>query len=116
MKPQVNTYSVPVRSAAPQAVAIARGLGWLYGKAIRGDNGAIRYGYPAIGTRQKYQGYAFPPQLFTGYNPGKVAGGAVRLPTPALSTTTTPQSETFSPLQQAMANVSGYNISSGRGK
>lgn len=116
MKPQVTTYSTPVRSAAPQAVAIAKGLGWLFGKAIRGDNGAVRYGYPQIGTRAKYQGYVFPPQIFTGYDPGKVARGAVRVATPALSTNTVPQTENYSPLQQAMANVSGLSFSSGRGK
>lgn len=116
MKPQVTTYSTPVRSAAPQATAIARGLGWLYGKAIRGDAGAIRFGYPQIGMRNKYQGYVFPPQIFTGYDPAKVARGAVRVATPALSTNTLPQTETFSPLTQAMANVTGLNITSGRGK
>jgi hypothetical protein len=116
MKPQVTTYSTPVHSAAPQAIAIARGLGWLFGKAIRGDNGAVRYGYPQIGMRAKYQGYVFPPQIFTGYDASKVARGAVRVATPALSTNTLPQSETYSPLTQAMANVTGLNFSSGRGK
>jgi len=82
MQPEVTTYRTPVRSVAPQAVAIARGLGWLYGKAIKGDNGAIRYGYPAPGTRAKFSGYAFPPQAFAGYDPRKVAAGAAR-PDPA---------------------------------
>jgi len=110
MRPKVTTYAVPVHEAAPQAIAIARGLGWLHGKAIKGDNGAVRYGWPAIGTRNNFTGYAFPPQIFTGYDPRRVAGGAVRVSTPALSTSTTPVSENYSPLQQAMANVTGYQM------
>jgi hypothetical protein len=83
MKPEVTAWRVPVRSAAPQAIALARGLGWLYGKAIRGDNGAVRYGYPGLDTnRGRYSGYAFPPQAFRGYDPRKVAAGTAR-PDPA---------------------------------
>lgn len=82
MRARVQRFTVPVRWAAPQAIAQAVGLGWLYGKAIAGDNGAVRYGYPSISTRAKYAGYAFPPQLFTGYDARKVAAGAIR-PDPA---------------------------------
>lgn len=83
MRPRVQRFQVPVRWAAPQAIATALGLGWLHGKAIRGDNGTVRYGYPSIQTqRSKYAGYAFPPQIFTGYDPRKVAGGLIR-PDPA---------------------------------
>jgi|SRR6185437_3622556 len=83
MKPQVTVFHTPVRSVAPQAIALARGLAWLHGKAIRGDNGSIRYGYPGLGTnRTRFAGYAFPPQAFAGWDPRKVAAGQVR-PDPA---------------------------------
>lgn len=81
MQPQVTTYRVPVRWAAPQAIAQAVGLGWLYGKAIRGDNGAIRYGGgpgDIQAQRSAFTGYAQPPQLFIGYDPRKVAAGLIR--------------------------------------
>lgn len=105
MRPTTQAYRTPVRWAAPQAIAIARGLGWLHGKAIRGDNGAIRYGYPAPGTRASYQGYAFPPQLFAGYDPAKVAAGLVR-PDPArYPGETLSPSAADGPLARAMATA-----------
>lgn len=109
MRPRTTRYEVPVRWAAPQAIALARGLGWLHGKAINGStggNGAIRYGYPSIHTqRTKYAGWVNPPQLFTGYDPGKVAAGLVRpdparYPGEALSPATA-----ASPLARAMATA-----------
>lgn len=81
-QPEVVNYRVPVRSADPRAVRLARALGWLFGKSIAGDNGAIRYGTPGLDTqRTMYTGYVYPPQIFTGYQPGKLAG-AIR-PDPA---------------------------------
>jgi hypothetical protein len=116
MRQQVKTYAVPVRSAAPQAVAIAVGLGWLHGKAIRGDNGATRIGQPDIGTAAtNFCGYAFPPQLFTGWDPRHVAGGSVKPATPALSTSTQPATDSMSPMQAAMANVSAVPTGMRRG-
>lgn len=97
MKPNVTEYRVPVRSVAPQAIALARGLAWLYGKAISGDNGTIRYGYPGLSTdRTRFSGYAFPPQAFVGYDAGKVAAGAAR-PDPASF-----PGESISPTETAM--------------
>ena len=105
MRPQVEVFRTPVRAVAPQASAIARGLGWLYGKAIAGDNGAIRYGYPGLDSdRARYSGYAFPPQLFTGYNPANVAAGTAR-PDPAGFPGESISSANDTPLQRAMATV-----------
>jgi hypothetical protein len=105
VKPAVLVYQVPVRAAAPQAVAVARGLAWLYGKAINGSpggNGSIRYGWPGLDTqRTAYTGYVNPPQIFTGYDPMKVAAGFARIAPgrlPGTSNTTGP----MSPLSQAM--------------
>jgi hypothetical protein len=105
MRPQVTRFKVPVRWAAPQAIAVASGLGWLHGKAIAGDNGRILYGYPQIGMREKYQGYAFPAQLFTGYTARRVATGAIRVHTGGLPSTASPASTLASPLVMAMRTV-----------
>lgn len=110
MRPQVITYTTPVRAAAPQAVAQAVGLGWLFGKAIRGDNGATRIGYPGIGMRNKYQGYVFPPQIFRGFTAGKVAGGAIKLTPAGLPSTQAPDTLLASPLTRAMATVGAAQI------
>lgn len=105
MRPDVETFRTPVRHVAPQAIAIARGLAWLHGKAIRGDNGSIRYGYPGLDSnRARYSGYAFPPQLFAGYNPAKVAAGTPR-PDPAAFPGESISSRNDTPLQRAMATV-----------
>ena len=114
MRPRVLRYTVRVRAAAPQAVAIATGLAWLHGKAINGSpggNGAIRYGYPAIGTREKFQGYASPPQIFSGYTAKRVAGGAIRLTPAGLPSTSAPVSVLSSPLVRAMATVGSAQMS-----
>lgn len=113
MRPQVIEYRVPVHAAAPQAVALAVGLGWLHGKAINGSqdgNGFIRYGEPALGMRRKFTGYAFPPQIFTGYSARRVAGGAVRNQPASLPSTSTPDSLLRSPLQRAMATVGAAQL------
>jgi hypothetical protein len=103
--PRSTTYRTRVRWAAPQAIAIARGLGWLHGKAIAGDNGQVIIGYPAIGTRQKFAGYAFPGQLFIGYSARRVAGGAIRVTPSGLPSTSSTASQLASPLVQAMRTV-----------
>ena len=105
MIPQSTTFRTKVRWAAPQAIAQARGLGWLFGKAIRGDNGAVIYGYPALGTRQKFTGYAYPGQLFIGYSARRVAGGAIRVTPSGLPSTSSTVTQLSSPLVQAMRTV-----------
>ena len=112
MKPRVLIFRTPVREAAPQAIAIARGLGWLFGKAIKGDNGTIEYGYPSIQTqRTKYAGYAFPPQIFTGYDPRKVAAGFIRPDQASLPGE--PIGPGTSPLSRAMQGVTISQIAKG---
>lgn len=110
MKPQVQTYTTRVRAAAPQAIAIAQGLGRLFIRGVDGQTGTVRYGYPAIGTRAKYQGYAFPPQLFRGYDPRKVARGAFRGTPGALPSTSSPTTLMNNPLQNAMATVTTQQL------
>ena len=105
MIPRRTTYRTPVRWAAPQAIAIARGLGWLHGRAIKGDNGHITIGYPSIASRQKYAGYVFPGQLFIGYTARRVATGAIRVTPSGLPSTSSSASTLASPLMQAMQNV-----------
>ncbi len=105
MRPRAVIYRTVVRAAAPQAVATALGLGWLHGKAIRGDAGAVRSGYPALGARNKYAGYAAPPQIFTGYSARRVAGGAVRAGGAGLPSANAPPTVLSSPLSAAMATV-----------
>jgi hypothetical protein len=109
MRPRVVEYQTPVRAAAPQAVAIALGLAWLQGKAIRGDNGSTRYGWPGMDTqRTKYAGYVTPPQIFTGYSARRVAGGSIRATPAALPSTTNPV--TVTPLMRSLAAVSAQQL------
>ncbi len=116
MQPRVVRYDTPVRASAPQAVAIALGLGWLYGKAIRpGQNGATRYGYPGIGQRNKYAGYAEAPQVFTGYSARRVAAGAVKATPPAYPSTTTPAAAAASPLSRTLQMVGNDQMARGHG-
>jgi hypothetical protein len=106
MRPLVTVFRTPVRSAAPQAIRMARALGWLHGKAIKGDNGTIVYGYPSIQTqRTAYKGYVNPPQLFLGYDPKKVAAGFIRPDPASLPGDSVGAAAGRSPLQQAMHNV-----------
>jgi hypothetical protein len=105
MDPRTTNYRTPVRWAAPQSIAQAVGLGWLYGKAIRGDNGHVIIGYPALGTRQKFTGYAFPGQLFIGYSARRVAGGSIRVTPSGLPSTSSSAGQLASPLVQAMRTV-----------
>src|SRR5580698_8845947 len=103
--PRTTTYATRVRWRDPQSLWLAKALGWLYGKAISGDNGTVRYGYPGLDTdRGMYKGYVFPPQAFTGYDPERVAAGFVRpdpasLPCESLD----PYAASTSPIVAAMA-------------
>lgn len=108
--PQVDTYTVRVRAAAPQAISLALGLGALFGRGINGQTGTIKYGYPAIGSREKFQGYVNAPQIFTGYDPMKVARGAFRGAPGALPSTSSPTTLLNSPLQRAMATVTANQM------
>ena len=96
---------VTLRAIAPQTVALNLGLGRLYGRGINGRTGTVRYGAPAIGTRNNFTGYAAPPQLFIGYSAKRVATGAIRVPTPSYPSTTSPDTMANSPLVRAMATV-----------
>jgi hypothetical protein len=109
-RPRVDTYTVPVRAAAPQAIGIARALAFLFGGDVNGRSGTVRFGYPQIGNREKYQGYANTPQLFTGYDPRKVAAGTFRGAPGALPSTTAPASLLNAPLQRAMATVTAAQL------
>lgn len=113
---QVTDYRVPVRSAHPLAVMIARQLGRLYGRDIAAQsNGAIRFGQPGLsGGRRGYWGYVNPPQLFVGWNPHKVAAGSVRPTLGKLPGTQAPYANT-GPLLAAMYTVSGVPSSGGVG-
>lgn len=109
MRGRVEHYRVPVRWADPRALSMARALGWLHGKAIAGDNGAVRYGAAGSISAQRtyFTGYAFPPQIFTGYDARRVAGGRARVAAPALPGAGGPQPAAVrqSPLSRAMESV-----------
>lgn len=109
-KPRVDHYDVPVRAAAPQAIFIARALGAIFGRGINGHTGTVRYGYPGLGDRAKYGGYANTPQLFIGYDPKKVAAGAFRGAPGSLPSTSGPSTLLSSPLQRSMATVTAQQI------
>lgn len=111
--PQVQVYRTPVRAAAPQAVGLALAAARrILGPAMRGT-GAVRYGYPQIGTRAKYAGYANTPQLFLGYSPRKVAAGTFRGSPGSLPSTNSPTTLLNSPLQRSMATVTDYQLAGG---
>ena len=95
-----------VRHANAYSVWMAGALGALHGRGIDGQTGTVRYGYPQIGMRNKYQGYANPPQLFIGWNPQRVAGGAVRPHLAGLPGGQAPYTD-VGPLLAAVSRVSG---------
>lgn len=109
---QVTDYRTRVRWANPASIAQAVGLGWLFGKAIAGDNGAVRYGGPGDiqSNRTAFTGYAFPPQMFIGYSARRVAAGAIRNNHAGLPNSKSPASLLASPLQRAMATVTAQQI------
>jgi hypothetical protein len=105
-RPRTERVTVVLRDPHPVSVYMATALGRLYGRAIAGDNGAFRYGAPGLSTnRSKYGGYAFPAQMFVGWNPKRVAAGAVRY-TPQRLPATSPTDPTDNPLRNAVAMVS----------
>lgn len=107
MRQVVQDYRVPVRWRDPWSLWSARFLGWLHGKAIAGQNGAVRYDGPGSIQAQRtyYTGYVFPPQIFTGWNPRHVAGGRARVATPAFPATTSPMASAQTPTSRAMEAV-----------
>jgi hypothetical protein len=103
-RPQVLQYRTPVWAAHPVSQWMASAIGRIWGKGISGGRGTIIYGYPQIGMRAKFQGYAYPQQMFTGWNPSTVAGGRI-IPSPGgLPGTQAPYANT-SPLLAAVANI-----------
>lgn len=108
--PHVDVYSVPVRSASPQAIGIARGLAQAFTRTSLRGAGKVRYGIPAIGDRAKFAGYALPPQIFIGYNPLKVAGGSFRGNPGSLPSAGGPLSALNSPLQRATAAMTDQQL------
>lgn len=110
MKPRVQHYQTPVREAAPQAIAMAVALKRRITSVSLRGSGAIIYGYPDIGTRTKFAGYANTPQLFLGYSPSKVAAGAFRGSPGALPSTSSPATILNSPLQRSMAAVTDMQL------
>jgi len=81
IKPRVQTYAVPFHSRDPIGIATVTALQNLYQRGMSGQAGAVRIGWPALGLRNNFTGYAAPAQLFTGWNPAKVAAGSI-VPTP----------------------------------
>lgn len=104
-KPRAARVTVTVRAPHPVSQYMAASLGQIYGRAIAGHNGAFRYGMPGIATnRSKYGGYVFPPQMFMGWNPKRVAGGVIRYK-PAALPATAPTDPGDNPLQNAVATI-----------
>jgi hypothetical protein len=97
--------TVTVRQPHPVSQYMASALGSIYGRGINGHTGAFRYGAAGIATnRTKYGGYVYPPQMFIGWNPKRVAGGAIRYKPSALPATA-PNNPTDNPLQTAVATI-----------
>jgi hypothetical protein len=114
IRPRVERVSATVRAPHPLGVALAAGLARLHGRGINGQTGTVRYGWPGIQTqRTKYAGYLTPAQLFIGYDPKHVAAGSIRNTSAALPATSAPEG-TYSPLLNAMANVTNARQSGGR--
>lgn len=103
---QVDHTTTRVRHANAVSVWMASSMAVLFGRGISGHRGTIRYGYPQIGMRAKYQGYANPPQLFIGWNPHRVAGGAVRPHPGGLPGGQAPYTD-IGPLLAAVSRVGG---------
>lgn len=105
-RPQSARATVTVRAPHPVSLYMAASLGRIYGRAIAGHNGAFRYGAPGVATnRTKYGGYVYPPQMFMGWNPRRVAGGAIRYK-PGSLPATAPNDPADNPLRNAVATVS----------
>lgn len=104
-QPRTARVTVTVREPHPVSQYMAASLGRIYGRAIAGHNGAFRYGAPGVATnRTKYGGYVYPPQMFMGWNPRRVAGGAIRYK-PSSLPATAPSDPTDNPLQNAVATI-----------
>lgn len=105
IRPRVHRVTTVIREREPIGTGVAYSLAELHGRGIKGKVGTPRYGYPGMQTqRSAYKGYGYPPDLFFGYNPRNVAGGTVQNKVGQLPATS-PPAGTYSPLQQAMANV-----------
>lgn len=106
---QRTRVSVEVYQPHPVSQYMASVLGALYGRDINGRTGTVRYGMPGLSTqRSKFGGYVYPPQMFMGWNPRRVAGGAIRY-SPAALPATSPQDPVDNPLQNAVAMIAAGN-------
>lgn len=104
-----RAVTVVQRSPHPVSVFMASSLGSLYGRGINGRAGTVLYGYPGDDTNQaSYQGYVSPPQMFVGWNPKRVAGGAVRAAGGQLPATS-PGNPADNPLGNAVATIAGID-------
>lgn len=80
---------------------------------LAGGSGTVRYGYPDIGTRDKYAGYVYPQQMFLGWNPAKVAAGNVVPTIGGLPGTQAPPGP-ISPMLQAAMTVTAMASNPGQ--
>jgi len=97
--------SVTVRQPHPVSQYMASALGEIYGRGINGHAGAFRYGTAGLATnRTKYGGYVYPPQMFVGWNPRRVAGGSIRYK-PGSLPATAPNDPNDNPLTNAVATI-----------
>jgi hypothetical protein len=107
-----RSVTVVLRDPHPVSVYQATALGQIYGRAIAGHNGAFRYGTAGLASQMtSFKGYVAPPQMFIGWNPKRVAGGAIRVH-PSQLPTTSPSDPTDNPLRNA---VNAINAGSGNG-
>lgn len=112
LRPQYERRVSNVPKVHPLAAGMMSSLlGLLAWEDLGGGSGEIRYGYPAIGTLSKFGGYVNPPQLFLGYNPLLVAGGAIR-PTPGGLPGTQPPVGPVTPLLAATMQVTAMSQTS----
>jgi hypothetical protein len=103
LRPRVTNYMVPVHSRDPIGIAYEIAL---TNRDLRGTrSGATRIGWPSLGLRNDFKGYAAPPQLFVGYSATKVAGGALKGSPGGLPGTQAPPGY-ISPLLAAAATIS----------
>lgn len=104
--PRKTKVTVTRRDPHPVSQYMASALGALYIRGINGNTGAFRYGTPSLSTQMtNFKGYTNPPQMFLGWNPKRVAGGAVRY-TPQRLPAGAPSDPGDNPLQNAITTIS----------
>lgn len=104
--PRTERVTITVREAHPIASYMASALGALTGRDINGHTGTVRIGYPgADANRSNFKGYASPQQMFLGWNPRRVAGGAIRPTRGSLPSTQAPPPDDNSALLSAVTTI-----------